>query len=256
MTRIPADAASASAGAGQGAEGWRYLSALSVAPLRRPTGTWLVTFTDLVALLLTFFVLMFSMTKIDETRWRGLTRSLASAFEAAVEGRVSRPAIDYQQPSSVPDLGINLGYLAPVVLEQLSAEPTLAHALIRRLPDRLVISLPADRLFAPASARFTAEGEATVFAIGGIVRSIQNVLTVEVVGVGAARSDVDYWSRALARAQALAVTLRESGYGGAIAALGHGPGRATALTGLLEPERRAAFESRVDLVIHERARDD
>jgi chemotaxis protein MotB len=247
--------ASASAGAGREADQWRYLSALSVAPLRPSSGTWLVTFTDLVALLLAFFVLMFSMTKIDEARWQGLIRSLASALDSIREETVSRPAVDYQIPAPAPDMGTNLAYLAPVVLEQLAAEPALSRALIRRLPDRIVVSLPAEALFASASARLNAQGKAVAFAIGGIVRNIRNVLTVEAVG-GAAIAGGDHWSRTLARAATLADELRASGYGGGIAAVGRGPGGGDDLSGGLEPEGRASFETRIDLVIHERARDD
>lgn len=238
---------------GAGSTHWHYVSALSLAPLRPSGGGWLVTFTDLVALLLTFFVLMFSMTKIDEARWRGLVRSLSFALDAVVQEDVSRPAVDYQIPTAVPDLGTSLAYLAPVVLEQLAAEPALSSAVIRRLPDRLIISLPAHAVFAPASARVSPAGEATLFAIGGIVRNIDNVLTVEASGGAGSAAGPD-WRDALARAAAVADNLRQSGYRGAIAAVARGTENHAAPGDGADP--RAAPIARIDLVIHERARDD
>ena len=46
---------------------------------------WLTTFTDLTALMLTFFVLQFSMSKIDQVQWQ----NLADAFQQKLDTQAS-----------------------------------------------------------------------------------------------------------------------------------------------------------------------
>ncbi|MFP4387114.1 MAG: flagellar motor protein MotB, partial [Alphaproteobacteria bacterium] len=51
---------------------------------------WLITFTDVMALMLTFFVLLYSMSSPQEEKWKEMTRGLTqklNAFEAAEYNR-------------------------------------------------------------------------------------------------------------------------------------------------------------------------
>lgn len=45
-----------------------------------PSGNWMTTYSDLVTLLLTFFVLLFSLSNIDNEKFEKVSRSLSSAF--------------------------------------------------------------------------------------------------------------------------------------------------------------------------------
>ena len=54
-------------------------------PRGRARRIWLTTFTDLAALMLTFFVLQFSMSKIDQVQWQNLADALQQ-FVATDDG--------------------------------------------------------------------------------------------------------------------------------------------------------------------------
>ena len=54
--------------------------------------SWMLTFTDLVSLLLTFFVLLFSMSTLEIEKWEAITASLSRSLDVAVRGRA--PADD------------------------------------------------------------------------------------------------------------------------------------------------------------------
>ena len=43
--------------------------------------TWMVTFADLMALMMTFFVLLYSFSKIDETKYRSIVESMTVGFD-------------------------------------------------------------------------------------------------------------------------------------------------------------------------------
>lgn len=51
-------------------------------------GSWLTTYSDLVTLLLTFFVLLFSMASIDNKRFEEVAQSLRSAFMSISNGEI------------------------------------------------------------------------------------------------------------------------------------------------------------------------
>lgn len=55
---------------------------------------WLITFSDLVTLLLTFFVLLLSMSNMNETKFNAAAKSMKEAFGTSVE----QSRIDYKIP--------------------------------------------------------------------------------------------------------------------------------------------------------------
>ena len=72
-------------------------------PLRKksgpPSDSWLVTFADLVSLLITFFVLLFSMKNINTQRWQDIRGALsgALAFEEINQQNVDTDNIESSQ---------------------------------------------------------------------------------------------------------------------------------------------------------------
>ena len=61
----------------------------------RTSAMWLVTFTDLVALMLTFFVMLFSMTNVKVDRWDELTDALSRSLNVVREKTTAIPAAEY-----------------------------------------------------------------------------------------------------------------------------------------------------------------
>ena len=50
---------------------------------------WMATFSDLMNLLLCFFVLLFSMSSVDANKWEEVVASMTSAFSVFNEGSTS-----------------------------------------------------------------------------------------------------------------------------------------------------------------------
>jgi hypothetical protein len=113
---------------------------------------WLMTFTDLVALMLAFFVLMFSMSQIEQTKWQGLVEALTRDLNALRQVENFKPAVEYHPEEEAIAPGADLDYLTPVIREQIAAHPLLAQATIHRTAARLVISLPAGSLHGVGAA--------------------------------------------------------------------------------------------------------
>ena len=108
---------------------------------------WLVIFTDLMAMMLAFFVLLFSMSQIEQQKWQGLVEALSSDLNALPNVANSKPAVEYQPEQEAVVPGADLDYLTPVIREQIATHPLLARATVHRAAERLGISLPAGLLF-------------------------------------------------------------------------------------------------------------
>ena len=86
-----------------------------------PVGTWLVTFSDVIALLLAFFVMLFSMSEINMEKWNQIigVQSSPEKLEEEVQTQLhvakSIPKFKLKSASS-------LDYLAHVLEEHLTGD--------------------------------------------------------------------------------------------------------------------------------------
>lgn len=221
------------------------------------TGAWMVTFTDLVALLLTFFVMIFAMSTVKVADWKSLTESLRRQLSSVVGTEVARPSMRLDVPAPERTLGTDLDYLAELLQGQLAEAPPLDQARIRRDSDRVYVSLPSDLLFGSGAYTLTDAAETAVFEIGGVLRNLSN--GVAVVGHADPRKPQarypSNWELSLLRSRAVAAALRQAGVDGAIRARGYGDARYHELPADLPTEKRQALARRVDIVIHEVVRE-
>ncbi len=174
---------------------------------------WLISFTDLISLLLAFFVLMFSMTEPQLQRWVKMAQSLSARSTA------TRPSQEGFAPNARFNAAVleshssmDLDYLSALLNGQMAETGELAGVKIIREDDRVVIGLPSALLFEKDSPMFSASGQRVLYLLGAVVGRIGN--RIEVVG-HAERENVPVeiaWERSLARAVAVSQTLREHGY--------------------------------------------
>jgi len=172
---------------------------------------WLISFTDLMCLMLAFFVLAFSMSEPMQPRWQALAASLAARQIDGRSGAVFNVALlDPRSP-------INLDYLGILLKGQFSGTPDLAGVVPVRQDDRLVIALPDALLFEADRAKFSDGGRQRLFVLGGVLGRISN--RIEITGhagaepaPAAAAGEQDPWELSLARAVAVATALHQAGY--------------------------------------------
>jgi chemotaxis protein MotB len=231
---------------------------LATQPAARKAGgqTWMVTFTDLVALMLTFFVMLFAMMTVEREAWNDLTESLAIRLDRLAPPTPPRPDELLDMPDVRVAPGANIDYLGALLERRLAEREALAGGRVARRIDHLVVSLPGDLLFAPGTARPSEAARTALFDLGGLLQHIDNVVEVAghadptAVGNGPFRSN---WELSLARAAAVAGMLRAAGVTGEMSALGYGDTRFDALPGDLTRAERMALGRRVEILIHERA---
>ena len=202
---------------------------------------WMMIFADTLSLLLAFFVLLFSMSTLRTDTWLSMANGLAQRLNPArYHSETSGPS-DQNLPRTSEPSAMNLGYLAPLVQDKIRGIPGFVGVTVTPLPDRIVISIPSDRLFASREAGLTANGANSIFLLGGFLGTIGNKVTI----AGYAGQGADSTVLAIDRAAAVARSLSDSGYDGVTSALAYADARGQGH--IFDPT--AENQDRVDVVI-------
>jgi len=200
-------------------------SLLTALPAQAAGRAWLTTFVDLILLLLTFFVLMFSMTQPDPARYAPLARSYAEAFDVVPpDDDVFARARSYVAEAARPAGA--LSYLEAALSAAFARSEALRGLQFRATEQYIGVSLPGD---APAD-------QALIFELAGALANIDNRIAV----IGLADQTADGWTAAIERAGLFADALNKAGYDRPAATLARAePGAAATLELIIMAERFA-----------------
>src|SRR5690606_9502400 len=107
----------------------------------------LLSFADLLSLVLTFFVMMYSTTAIQNEKWEAFINSFSKHFHITTRSAEAEPYLPNATIGPQEMTGMDLDYLKPVLVEKLAHYPELSRARVDRTRNRLLISVPRDALF-------------------------------------------------------------------------------------------------------------
>ncbi len=221
----------------------------------RSQRVWLITFTDLVTLMLAFFVMLFAMSNVKVKEWQNIIDSLSQTLRPTLEKTIPAATSSFNIGTIFRGRAINLDYLASVIAEAVDDHAMLSQGRILRLEDRLVIVLPGDMLFQPSGAEMTDSGRQALFVLGGVLRNIGNEIGVNGHSGAeppAASGYASNWELSTARAASVANTLRQSGYPKPITAFGYADSRPEPLLGL-PVDRRDSLARRIEIIVRPEA---
>lgn len=216
---------------------------------------WLITFTDIMALMLTFFVLMYSMSMPEKEKWSEMTAAINKNLNSQTapsfnEGSQMSIVIDKITVNKAQDLK----YLESVIRKALAENENTRNVLIYPQQDRLVISMPNDLFFTGGQSEVGAEGKKILFELGGILQRIKNA--IEVVGhadprpIESAESAYrDNWDLSMARAMAVSSVLNNVGYTKNHTVRAMSSARYADLPQDMDNDKKLALSRRVDIVI-------
>lgn len=216
---------------------------------------WLISFTDVMALMLTFFVLLFAMSNPKQEDWEKLTENIQQNFNRFYGQDLNRGREDSINISKINfSQALDLKYLQALIDNLIEQEPSLSVARIINNGDSLIISLPQDLLFLSGQAEVKSEANKALFTIAGSLRRIKN--RVEIVGHTDPRpvSSAQYpsnWELSLARAAHVAAVLENVGYDKPITIRGQASGRFEDLPPTIPMSERLDISRRVDIVVME-----
>lgn len=164
---------------------------------------WQTTFSDLMSLLLTFFILLFSMSTVSEEHFRQAAESLRAAligsssdgildhngqtiadFEFdSLDGNSDLPALNDQgelegsnQENVIPE---EVNELYETVMGYMEAEGIESEVTITRDAEGVYIDIKEAVLFSPGSAIITSSGRETLGTLAGLFDLFDNQLIIE-----------------------------------------------------------------------------
>lgn len=213
---------------------------------------WMTTFADLLALLLTFFVLLFSMNAVQDAQWRSVVRALKLQFNPYEARVVPAPQPEAEAVKRFVRQAESLDYLTALFRHKLSDDSRWAGARLTRLDNQVVLSLPADLVFDSGSTVLATEARPLLRDLGELLRSLDNEISVaghtDPVPISGERY-ASNWDLSLRRAEAVAAILKQAGYSRSVTALGYGDGRFDDLSFALTEAERFRLARRVDVVV-------
>jgi len=213
---------------------------------------WMLTFADLLSLLLTFFVLLFSMSTVEFESWKAVVSTMADEFN------VQRPKLELQ-PQVSPDAfkpskgaGLNLNYLQ-VLLERAIADRTAFEGVIvHREEDRVLVSIPAAVLFEHKDAQLATDALVPLKQLAGTLVQIRNKIRIAGHTDTAPNENVKFrsnWELSLTRARIIAGILTDFGYREPITVLGYADTQADELDKIGPDAESLGLAERIDIVI-------
>jgi len=219
---------------------------------RRADARWLITFADLAAVMVAFFVLLFAMTEVDSDKWDGATTAFDRQFRIAETTVTPRPVEQTNTPQRDEPVALDLGYLERIIDEQLKAHANLREVRVWSDADRLVVDFPGALIFGSGRVGVSKSGLDALFALGGIFAGVDNqvvvvadALLVPDDGIAVA---ID-WQTALVRAARVARSLRTAGYARPIVVQGRNVSARDAVPPKLTGEADTANERRIKIIV-------
>ena len=214
---------------------------------------WVVTFGDMMSLLLTFFILLLSFATMDILRFVELAGTIRQGFGLPVKEQVIvvpkaedmirlQPKIDYNARKIMEELKRKLDPTSPT---KRTAKVTIE---IFESYRGIVVLFPADELFVPGTARLREESKSLLFVVADRAKAAENYnLSIEVRRPeDAPRSPrfKDVWSITAAQAVTLNHFMRIDGgiEAGRVIAVGRGPAPPTQKPGAVKAIKGSTVE--------------
>jgi len=223
----------------------------------RPNTMWVTSLADLLALLLAFFVLLFSMNEVKDDSWREILDTLGYELNDQLKPvEEDGHTADKNTELFTEQKAFDLDYLENILGEKIRGSQELKDVTVFKADDRLIISFIGETYFNPGAEQVSDALQDGVRILGESLRYVKN--RIEVYGhtdPSQAATPVSLmqsnWGLSLARALAVADSLTRAGYGYPIRAFGMADARYHELQNVTDKEKRFSLSRRVDIVIRE-----
>lgn len=215
---------------------------------------WLITFTDTMALMLTFFVLMFAMSEPKPEYWSDMASALHTELKPFdVNTNDSGPVNAINLERVGYNKALDLNYLEEVFQQFFQSDEVLSRVIISKVPGAVVLSFPDDVLYEKGQANVNKDVRPVFQKLGDFLSQIRNGIVIHghsdptPVKEGAKyRSNLVL---SMNRAMRVRDLLMSNGYDRQIPVRAYGDSQYGLISQSLGEQARYALSRRVDILI-------
>jgi len=192
---------------------------------RTSNAGWMLTFADLLSLMLTFFVLVFSMSTIHHDSWKDVVETMRDQFDPTHSSIRERAFNNNEPVARTSAHGLNLNYLKALIERDMESNKPLDGTIVSREVDRVIVSIPASSIFENKSGQFLAGAPKALAQFSGSLVQIKNKMVIASHTNDLPISSNRYrsnWELSVTRAQLVAGVLVDAGYIFPVSVIGHG----------------------------------
>lgn len=218
---------------------------------------WLLSMTDMVTLMLTFFVFTFSQSVFFNVDKITVEKRILSKRE---DLRFGQSDYIYSADVKKTPLSLSAQYLYRIFNTQFEEDPLLKEAFLTQGPGWVMMSFPASIFFERGDSRLDYNAKLTLFGIADLLKNSAN--RIEVIGHSTPENFVQVpkrfptnWHLSLARALEVFRVLRTNGVKVPMTAMGRSSTSFNAnISRSLNPIVRDRLARRVDIVVYDEER--
>ncbi|MFT7144459.1 MAG: chemotaxis protein MotB [Alphaproteobacteria bacterium] len=220
-----------------------------------PSMDWLLTFADLVSLLITFFVLLYSMKVVDVQKWDELRGSFSGVFSIRDPIHQVNPDKDTAIEKIDPMKSDNLDYVQALLEGSFKKDPILVDINMTRdyELDTLNFIFSSDGVFKNNTAELSGEKQLPFIRLGDILRHLDNRLVVAVhtdPNIIKSRQFPSNWELTMIRAIRVAELLEAQGIVQSIVTTCMGDSKFDDVAPSLPIGERYKLARRIEIVLH------
>lgn len=153
---------------------------------------WMTTFSDLMSLLLTFFILLFSMSNVSGEKFNQAAYSLSSSLLGGGDGILEGVIVPFEDDDTgtnetvVPVRDLDTTGMDPKLVEMYNRVINFVEAngiedkvLISADPNGIYVNVSNSILFGKESASISREGRSVLKSVGKLLNQLDNKVVVE-----------------------------------------------------------------------------
>ncbi|MBL0318693.1 MAG: hypothetical protein IPP74_05315 [Alphaproteobacteria bacterium] len=176
---------------------------------------WMISLADLLGIILSFFVLTFSISEMNADGWKQVKNSMGDVFVEPINGVILDQRIKRVSGNDSKQTITDLSYFKKVLLQQINDDPALQAFTVKEEKGHLAVTVPLTALFKPDQSELSVEGISLIFYLGNMLYSVNNKLECRIEIPNPSLVDHVFqkqWQSSFIRAKQLAEELKKSGY--------------------------------------------
>ena len=214
--------------------------------------SWMLTFADLLSLLLAFFVLLFSMSTLEIENWKSVVTTFTEEFNPSDQDLTVSEESSPDQVNTQTGSGLNLQYLTALLSNSLKSNERLSDIAVNRVNDRIVLSISALKFFGVKNTNLNTSAESDIRQLIEPLLQIRNPI---IIASHTDRSDVrdtrfrSNWELSMMRGRIVAGIMADNGYRRAVTILSYADTKFHELSDELELQEQYDLAERIDIII-------